>query len=98
MSSTRYSVLSTRYSVSVPSNIAEGQARFSHKEFGRFLNTARGSLVEVETQLLIAQELHYIDETSTGSLLASTAEIGRLLNGLRNSLKLRLEDESESLD
>jgi four helix bundle protein len=42
-----------------PSNIAEGQARFSQKEFHHFLSLARGSLVEIETQLLIARDLKY---------------------------------------
>ena len=46
-----------RTAVSVPSNIAEGQARFSHKEFHYFLSHARGSLVEIETQFMIAQNL-----------------------------------------
>jgi four helix bundle protein len=46
-----------RAAVSVPSNIAEGQARFSRKEFHHFLSLSRGSLVEIETQLIIAQNL-----------------------------------------
>ena len=50
-----------RAAVSVPSNIAEGQARFSRKEFHQFLSHARGSLVETETQLMIAQNLDYLD-------------------------------------
>jgi four helix bundle protein len=50
-----------RAAVSVPSNIAEGQARFSQKEFHHFLSQARGSLVEIETQLLIAKDLEYLE-------------------------------------
>jgi four helix bundle protein len=46
-----------RAAISVPSNIAEGQARFSHKEFKHFLSTAKGSLAELDTQLLLAREL-----------------------------------------
>ena len=49
-----------RASVSVPSNIAEGQARFSQKEFHHFLSQARGFLVEIETRLLIARALTYL--------------------------------------
>jgi four helix bundle protein len=71
-----------RAAVSVPSNIAEGQARFSRKEFHHFLYLARGSLVEIETQLLIAQNLGYLSPKQSPSLLAEAAELGRLLNGL----------------
>jgi len=71
-----------RSAVSVPSNIAEGQARFSSKEFHHFLSHARGSLVEIETQILIAQELRYVPSNQANSLLRRTAELGRILNGL----------------
>src|SRR5579864_9055186 len=54
-----------RAAVSIPSNIAEGQARFSSKEFAHFLSQARGSLVEIETQILIAQDLGYLSATKT---------------------------------
>ena len=73
--------------VSVPSNIAEGQARFSQKEFFRFLSHARGSLVEVETQLLIAERLGYLRKDQRQQLLEKTAELGRIMNGLIASIK-----------
>src|SRR5438309_10963406 len=71
-----------RAAVSVPSNIAEGQARFSSKEFARFLSNARGSLVEIETQIEIAMNLDYLTRVQGTSLLKTTAELGRVLNGL----------------
>lgn len=77
---------SRRAAVSVPSNIAEGQARLSTGEFKQFLGHARGSLVEVETQLLLAQELGYLRLDESETLLRSAAEVGRILNGLLNSL------------
>jgi four helix bundle protein len=76
-----------RSAVSVPSNIAEGQARFSRKEFHHFLSLARGSLVEIETQLIIAQNLGYLPGQQNQSLLAEAAELGRILNGLIASIK-----------
>jgi four helix bundle protein len=78
-----------RAAVSVPSNIAEGQARFSSKEFHHFLSLARGSLVEIETQLLIAEDLGYISAMGGRELLAKTAELGRVLNGLIASIRAR---------
>jgi four helix bundle protein len=76
-----------RAAVSVPSNIAEGQARFSRKEFHHFLSLARGSLVEIETQVIIAQNLDYLTPNQNQPLLAETAELGRILNGLIASVK-----------
>lgn len=76
-----------RAAVSVPSNIAEGQARFSRKEFHHFLSLARGSLVEIETQLLIAENLRYLPAEQSRPLLAETSELGRVLNGLIASIK-----------
>ena len=75
-----------RAAVSVPSNIAEGQGRWSTNEFIHFLGISQGSLREVETQLTIAVRLGYLtaDQAEGGFKLA--AETGRLINGLRNSL------------
>jgi four helix bundle protein len=77
-----------RAAVSVPSNIAEGQARFSSKEFYRFLSTARGSLVEVETQVQIAMNLGYLERIEGTTLLKQTAELGRILNGLLAAIRV----------
>ena len=72
--------------VSVPSNIAEGQGRTTTKEFLHHLSIAHGSLREVETQVLIAQRLAYLSEGETEPVLALAGEVGRLVNGLANSL------------
>ena len=75
-----------RAAVSIPSNIAEGQGRQSGRDFRRFLSIAHGSLREVETQVLIAERLRYLGSQKRAILMAATEEIGRLLNGLMNSL------------
>ena len=72
--------------VSVPSNIAEGQGRRSAKEFLQFLSIAHGSLREIETQLMIARRIDYLSAEALGPLLNLAAEVGRLLQGLSNSL------------
>jgi four helix bundle protein len=76
-----------RAAVSVPSNIAEGQARFSRRDFHRFLSIARGSLVEIETQLQIAMNLGYLAQSEGERLMEAAAEIGKILNGLLASMK-----------
>src|SRR5580658_8998335 len=75
--------------ISVPSNIAEGQGRLSTGKFRQFLGNARGSLMEVETQILVAQDLGYLEQNQSQSLLSATAEVGRILNGLLASLPKR---------
>ena len=81
-----------RAAVSVPSNIAEGQARYSHMDFQRFLRQARGSLVEVETQILIAMNLGFLDGREAKPILSRTAEGGRILNALLNSIRARTSE------
>jgi len=78
-----------RSAVSIPSNIAEGQGRLSRKEFIYFLGNARGSLLELETQIIIAKNLSYLSETDVEDLLERSAEVGRILNGLLSSLKIK---------
>jgi four helix bundle protein len=75
-----------RAAVSIPSNIAEGQGRLSHKDFRHFLGQARGSLMEVETQLQIARNLAYLNDSEAEALLEACAEVGRILNGLITSM------------
>ena len=71
-----------RAAVSIPSNIAEGAARKSNKEFIQFLYIALGSTVEIETQLIISKNLMLIDEVSFIELDKERNEIGRILLGL----------------
>ena len=80
-----------RAAVSVPSNIAEGKGRHSHKELVQFLYRSRGSLLELETQLSIAHELDYIDAPAFKHLQGMMEELGRVLNGLINSFQARIE-------
>ncbi len=75
-----------RAAVSVASNIAEGQAHYSHRDFRRFLRHSAGSLAELETQLLLAERLGYTDVPSVEGLLQRVHEVGRILNGLIASL------------
>ena len=75
-----------RSSVSIPSNIAEGQGRNSPKEFHHFLGIALGSLAELETQLLLAQRFNYITEQQSGRAFELADEIGKMLKGLQKHL------------
>ena len=72
-----------RAAVSVPSNLAEGHARNSRKEFHHFIGQARGSLAEIETQVEIARNLGYLSIEQASELLERIAEVGRILTGLR---------------
>jgi carbamoyl-phosphate synthase large subunit len=87
-----------RAAISVPSNIAEGNARRSTRDYIRFLNLAYGSLSELETQLLIAVRLQYTHEPPMSDVMLQCSEIGRMLNGLRNSLERKLNPESRILN
>jgi four helix bundle protein len=72
--------------VSIPSNIAEGNARNSHKEYVHFLSIARGSKSEVETQLEICVRLKYLDSEQVKVALGLCDEVGRMLSVLMKKL------------
>lgn len=76
-----------RSALSVPSNVAEGRSRHSENDFIYHLNIARGSLAELETQILLSMRLKYLSETEGNELLLVTSEITRMLHGLKTSLK-----------
>ena len=71
-----------RAAVSIPSNIAEGKGRFTDRDRNQFFCHARGSLLELETQILIAQRLEYLPIASVEKLTNLSAELGRMLNAL----------------
>ena len=75
-----------RAAVSVPSNIAEGQARRTTGEFIQFLSHAEGSLAEVDTQIYLAQQLGYGLEEELSSISSQINELRKMLNALRRSL------------
>jgi four helix bundle protein len=76
-----------RAGISIPSNIAEGQARWSRKSFLLHLTIARGSLSELETQIILAHELGFFSNQQRNELMDQCLEVKRLINGLAKSLK-----------
>jgi four helix bundle protein len=78
-----------RAAVSVPSNISEGQQRFSNVDFRHFLRISRGSLGELETQLILATDLDYLSKEQLDSFSKQISLIGKLIAGLIKSLNAR---------
>jgi len=76
-----------RAAVSVASNITEGKGHRSNREFCNFLFHARGSLLELQTQLIIARELKYLPAADAEGLLAQAAGVARALNALIGALR-----------
>jgi four helix bundle protein len=74
-----------RAAVSVPSNIAEGWGRNTRSDYARFVDVARGSVYELQTQLKLAAGLGYLSQQH--NVLQSVAEVERIINGLSNALK-----------
>ena len=81
-----------RAAVSIPNNIAEGHGRFSLRDFRQFLRKARGSTLELETEIMIAKRQGYIDSATEAALLEKAGTVGRLINGLIRHLTKRLRE------
>lgn len=86
-----------RAAVSIPSNIAEGSARGTKKDFKQFVSIARGSNCELQTQLLIAARLGFAQQQQVDEIQLALNEIGQMLSGLSKylsepRLKLRTEN------
>jgi len=77
-----------RSAISITSNIAEGFSRKSHKEKIQFYTIARGSLTEIENQLLIARDIGYIKKEHFDLIINSLTDIHKLINGLIKSLSV----------
>ena len=83
-----------RSAVSVAANIAEGAERHGEREFIHFLGIASGSLAETSTFLLLAQRLRFAEPEKIRQVQAQGEEIGRMLNGLKHSLRRRIRQPS----
>ena len=78
-----------RSAVSIPSNIAEGHGRNTNRDRQYFVCTARGSALELETQIEISKNLGYLKEEQAKELMELADEVGRITNGLLKSLRVK---------
>ena len=76
-----------RAAVSIPSNIAEGKGRITDRDRSHFYFQARGSVLELETQILIAQALEFLTESRAQALLERSSELSRMLNALIHAIR-----------
>ncbi len=76
----------TRAAASVPANIAEGHARATRRDFANFLAIPKGSLMETETYIMLAQRLNYLKAEQVTPILSLIVEISKVLTSLRNKL------------
>ncbi|MEW6468402.1 MAG: four helix bundle protein [Bacteroidota bacterium] len=76
-----------RAAVSIPSNIAEGCSRDSQKQFCQFLNVSLGSAFEIETQLILANELNYISKEELKNLIEKVTKIQKMISKLKDSIR-----------
>ena len=80
-----------RASVSIPSNIAEGKGRHTNPEFKQFLIQARGSLLELEKQIQIAENLSYIEPEKAVGIKSKASDVGKMLSGLIEAMGQKTE-------
>jgi four helix bundle protein len=76
-----------RSSTSIACDIAEGHGRLTNRDWQHFLSQARGSVLELETQLLLASRLQMTDSAEVETILARAEEVGKIINGLLRSTK-----------
>jgi len=76
-----------RATVSIPSNIAEGHARGTSREFHHYLSITLGSTAELETQLIIASKLGYLEQTTANEMLERIDKLGKMIRALQKSVK-----------
>ena len=79
-----------RASASIPINLAEGSGKFTNREFRRFVNISFGSSNELEYELLLSYDLHYLTEAEFIKLDAQTKEVKRMLAGLINAISKKI--------
>ncbi len=96
----RFGIISQlrRSTLSIPSNIAEGFGRGSSLDYARFLKIARGSLFEVDTQILLCLELGYITQPRYDELHRDWTDISKVLSGLIRSIDLRAREVKRKKD
>ena len=85
-----------RAAVSIPSNIAEGHQRGSAKDYLHFVYIAKGSLAELETQILLCEKLDYLTSDQTKSITSLCSEVGKMLNTLRYKLQNNVSGNSKN--
>ena len=94
----RFGIISQirRAAISIPSNIAEGHARYSNKEFIHFLKIALGSNAELETQIILSHRLNYIDDVSQVQILKETKELSKMIISLIKYLNKDNKDNNDN--